>query len=252
MEKLRVYILLQYFIFHIYLFSQSQITILRSVTHRMPPYIDYWTYDDNYQPKSIISTSKDSTSVLMFYTFNRDKNNILKSTEVRDVSYTIIYSFNYYYNNANQVESIEKLSDMDYDGKADELDHIFTFKYDSLGKVVNMKIKKYSTLARDFTFIWEKGNVVHVNNADGDLNYNMYLIYDQSPNILESIKWEYITTTGMLEFYVSMFSTNNLIRATLFPAGMDSSELNIRPEYYENGLYKANRMEGVEYEYMVK
>ncbi len=240
------------FLFLCTIWAQAQIPLLRSVSHKIPRYIDYWSYNQNNQPISIISTTKDSSTVLMFYSFIRDKNNLLKTTEVKDVSTTVIYSFNYYYNTANQVEKIEKLSDMDYDGKADDLDHIFTFKYDSLGKVVNFMIKKNSIIARDFTFTWENGNVIEVNNADGDLNYRMKLAYDQIPNMLEPIKWEYLTTTGTLEFYVTMFSANNLIQAELFPAGMDSSTLEIRPEYDGDGLYRSNRMEGVVYEYIYK
>jgi hypothetical protein len=188
----------------------------------------------------------------MFYSFLRDKNNRLTRTEVKDVSTTIIYAFNYYYNSANQVEKIEKMSDMDFDGKADELDHVFSFGYDSLGKVIHFKIQKNTTIARDFTYTWENGNVTQVQNADGDLNYIMKLSYDAIPNILEPIKWEYMTTTGTLEFYVTMFSSNNLVNAALFPAGMDSTVLDIKPEYDGGGWYISNRMEGVKYEYMYK
>ncbi len=234
-----------------HLFAQSQV-VLRSVTHRSPPYIDYWSYNEKYQPKSIISTTKDSSSVLMFYDFIRDQNNLLKTTEVKDVSYTTIYSFNYYYNGANQVERIEKLSDMDYDGKANDLDQVFTIKYDDQGRVVQLQIRHGSVLSRDFSFIWKDGNVVHVDNTDGELNYHMDLTYDAIPNALEAIKWEYITTTGNLEFYVTMFSKNNLVDGILYYAGMDTAKLEIRPEYDSEGLFKANRMEGVQYEYMIK
>jgi hypothetical protein len=112
-----------------------------------------------------------------------------------------------------------------------------------------MCIKKQFTLARDFHFIWREGNIIRVENTDGDLNYAMDLRFDDQPNPLERIKWEYITTTGTLEFYATMFCKNNLISATLFPAAMDSSVLEIRPIYNDEGLYISNGMEGVEYHY---
>jgi hypothetical protein len=227
-------------------------TLLRSVTHAIPPYTDYWTYDANNRPASIITTTKDSTTVLMFYTFKRDKDQQLVATEVRDVSYAVIYSFQYYYNSAKQVTKIEKWADMDYDGQADDVDHTFSIGYDSLGRVSTLLIRKQYAVARDFVFHWQEGNIVLVENTDGEINYHMSLGFDLSSNILEPIKWEYITTTGTLEFYVAMFCKNNLIKATLFPAAMDSAELNLHPEYYEDGLFRTNHVEGVEYDYISK
>jgi len=185
----------------------------------------------------------------MFYDFQRDANKALQKVEVKDVSYAIVYSYIYYYNNAKQIEKIEKMSDTDYDGKADDLDYSFTINYDTLGRVSRMRIKKEFTLARDFHFTWSDGNIVRVENMDGELNYAMDLRFDDKPNALERIKWEYITTTGTLEFYATMFCKNNLISATLFPAAMDSAVLEIEPQYNEEGLYISNGMEGVEYHY---
>lgn len=229
---------------------QGQTMLLRSVSHRNPPFIDYWRYDENNKPESIICTSKDSATVFMFYHFKRDKNHLLLTTDVKDVSYSTIYLFNYYYNSAKQVERIEKLSDTDYDRKADDLDQVFTFQYDSIGRVVNLKIRNRTVLQRDFTFTWKDGNVVHVDNTDGELNYHMDLQYDTIVNMLEPIKWEYIATTGTLEFFVAMFSKNNIIHGAISSAIIDTSQLNIYPEYDMNGMYKANKMEGVEYEYI--
>lgn len=227
----------------------SQSTHLRSVSHKIPPFTDYWNYDADNKPVGIISTTKDSSTVLMFYSFNRNKEGGLISTEVKDVSYTIIYQFNYYYNNANQVIRIDKLADMNYDHNANELDHAFYFYYDSLGRVVNLKIQKNSALARSFTFTWENGNVVYINNADGDLNYNMSLKYDKVANYLEPIKWEYICTTGSLELFATLFSVNNPISGMIYPLGMDSAALDFRPEYDEKGLFIRNEMEGTRYSY---
>lgn len=227
----------------------SQSIHLRSVTHKIPPYTDYWNYDFNNKPVGIIATTKDSSTVLMFYSFQRNKEGFLTSCEVKDVSYTIIYQFNYYYNNANQVIRIDKLADMNYDHKANELDHAFYFYYDSLGRVTNLKVQKNSALARNFTFTWENRNVVYINNADGDLNYNMKLEYDKVPNYLEPIKWEYICTTGSLELFATLFSANNPVGGMLYPLGMDSAALDFSPEYNENGLYLRNEMEGTKYSY---
>ena len=237
---------------HVPGFSQNSQVLLRSVIHTSPPYIDYWSYDAAGRPVGIVSTTRDSSSVIMFYQFKRDKQYILRSTEVMDVSRNIIYSFEYHYNKARQIDYIEKFSDMDYDGKADDLDHKFSFTYDSLGRVAGMRIVKGYTVARLFSFTWQGGNIIKVENTDGELNYWMNISYDHSANMLEPIKWEYLTTTGTLEFYVTMFSSNNIISATLYPAAMDSVPINIRPEYYDDGMYKTNYAEGVEYEYLYK
>lgn len=228
--------------------GQSDI-IIRSVSHRIPPYTDHWKYDELGLPASILSTTKDSTAAIMFYEFQRDANKVLQKVEVKDVSYSIVYSYIYYYNNAKQIERIDKMSDTDYDGKADDVDYSFQMDYDTLGQLSRMRIKKEFTLARDLHFTWKDGNIVRVENTDGELNYAMDLHFDDKPNALERIKWEYITTTGTLEFYAAMFCKNNLISATLFPAGMDSSVLEIRPQYDDVGMYISNGMEGVEYHY---
>jgi hypothetical protein len=233
----------------ILLFNALYAQSIRSVSHKIPPYTDYWRYDHNQRPVGIVSTTRDSSTTLMFYHFNRDKNNFLESTVVEDVSKTVIYSFKYYYNNASQVTKIEKLADTDYDNKADDLEFEFLFGYDSLNRVVDLKIKKSFTLARHFQFTWKEDNIVQVNNIDGELNYQMKMEFDDQPNPLRAIQWEYLTTTGTLEFYATIFCSNNLVKATLFPAGMDSSELEIRPKYDEAGLYISNGMEGVTYHY---
>ncbi len=232
-----------------FLFSQNPEVLLRSVSHKIPPYTDHWAYTDKALPLSILSTTRDSSMVIMFYNFIREKDDQLKITEVRDVNNTVVYSYNYHYNSLKQVERIEKLSDVDYDGKADDLDYSFRFNYDSLGRVVRLQIQKEYTLARDLHFTWGNGNIIQVHNTDGELNYTMNLSFDDQPNPLLPIKWEYITTTGTLEFYVTIFCKNNLVQATLFPAAMDSSELEIRPRYNAEGYYISNGMEGVEYHY---
>jgi hypothetical protein len=222
---------------------------IRAVSHKIPPYTDYWKYNEKGLPEGIVSTTKDSTTTLMFYRFNRNKQNLLESVVVEDVGKTTIYSFKYYYNTAMQVDRIEKLADTDYDGMADDAEFEFLFGYDSLGKVVDLKIKKSFTIARNFHFIWEGNNIVKVENTDGELNYTMNMQFDDKPNPLRTIRWEYIATTGTLEFYATMFCANNLVKATLFPAGMDSAELEIRPKYNQEGLYISNGMEGVMYNY---
>lgn len=232
-----------------FLFSQNSPILLRSVSHKIPPYTDHWSYTDKALPLSILSTTRDSSTVIMFYNFIREKDDQLKITEVRDVNNTVVYSYNYYYNSLKQVERMDKLSDVDYDGKADDLDYSFSFHYDSLGRVIRMQIKKEYTIARDLNFTWNNGNITQVHNTDGELNYIMNLSFDELPNVLEPIKWEYLTTTGTLEFYVTVFCKNNLVKATLFPAAMDSSELEIRPRYNAQGYYISNGMEGVEYHY---
>lgn len=229
--------------------SMAQQIHLRSVTHKIPPYTDYWSYDEQHRPAGIISTTGDSSTVLMFYRFNRNEKGLLVSTEVKDVSYTIIYRFNYYYNSANQIIRIDKLADMNWDHKAEELDHAFYFYYDSLGRVVHLKIQRNSALARNFTFTYENGNVVFVNNADGDLNYNLHWEYDKIPNQLEAIKWEYICTTGNLELFATLFSANNPVNGVLYPLGMDSTSLDIYPEYDERGMFVRNGLEGTRYTY---
>jgi hypothetical protein len=228
----------------------SQNPNLRSVTHKIPPYIDYWTYSEKALPLSILSTTRDSSTVIMFYNFIREKNDQLTTTEVRDAGNGLVYSFNYYYNTANQVERMDKLSDVDFDGAADDLDYAFSFSYDSLGRIERMMIKKEMRVVRDFYFTWANGNIVEVKNMDGELNYTMLLSFDTLPNALLPIQWEYLTTTGTLEFYATIFSKNNLIKATLFPSAMDSAELEIHPQYDVNGCYLSNGMEGVEYGYM--
>jgi len=232
-----------------FLLSQNSQLILKSVSHRIPPYTDHWKYDVDGMPISILCTTQDSLTAIMFYDFQRDANKVLQKVEVKDVNYSIAYSYIYYYNNAKQIERIDKMSDIDFDGKADDLDYSFTINYDTLGRVSRMRIKKEFTLARDFHFIWKEGNIVRVENTDGELNYTMNLAFDDKPNALERIKWEYITTTGTLEFYAAMFCKNNLVSATLFPAAMDSAVLEIMPSYNEDGLYISNGMEGVEYHY---
>jgi hypothetical protein len=230
----------------------QQLALLRSVSHRVPPYTDYWAYDANNLPVSITSTTRDSTTLIMFYRFMRNENGMLKTTEVRDVSNAMVYSYNYYYNTASQVERMEKLSDVDFDGAADDLDYAFSFSYDSLNRIERMVIKKEFTIARDFHFTWENGNIIQVKNTDGELNYTMNLVFDHQPNALLPIQWEYLATTGTLEFYATVFSKNNLVKATLFPAAMDSAQLEIQPVYDSNGLYTSNGMEGVEYGYIIK
>src|SRR5688572_12775192 len=86
----------------------AQTPVLTSVQHRVPPYIDHWNYDQYSRPFSILTTNLDSTTALMFYSFIRDKSNVLTATSIRDVGEKEIYSFHYYYNSANRVERIEK------------------------------------------------------------------------------------------------------------------------------------------------
>jgi hypothetical protein len=231
------------------IFTHLNAQQIRSVTHKVPPYTDYWKYDKKGVPEGIVSTTKDSSTTLMFYHFTRNKMNLLEAAVVEDVGKNPIYSFSYYYNTANQVIRMEKLADLDYDNKADDIEFEFLFAYDSLGRVADMKIKKSFTISRHFQFIWQKGNIVQVNNTDGELNYIMKMEFDNTPNPLKHIQWEYLSTTGTFEFYATVFCENNLIKATLFPAGMDSTELGIMPKYNDAGLYMSNGMEGVSYHY---
>jgi hypothetical protein len=231
------------------LFQPNFAQPLHSVSHKIPPYTDYWKYNQNGQPLGIISTTRDSSTTLMFYQFNRNKNNFLESVIVQDVSKTVIYSFSYYYNNASQLVRIEKLADTDYDGKADDPEFEFLFGYDSLNRVVDLKIKKSFTVARHFQFTWKNENIILVENTDGELNYTLKMEFDDLPNPLRAVQWEYITTTGTLEFYATIFCKNNLVKAVLYPAGLDSTELEITPKYNDAGLYISNGMEGVTYHY---
>lgn len=231
------------------IYLQNQNLVLGSVIHTIPPYTDYWNYDKERLPLSIITTTRDSSATIMFYSFIRDQNQALKLTEVKDVNLDIIYYFKYYYNTANELFKIEKFSDMDYDGKVDDLDHEFNISYDSLGRVVALKINKGFTVARDFRFTWDKDNIIRVDNEDGELNYHMDLSFDSVPNKLEAIKWEYLTTTGNVEFYVALFCKNNIIKATLYPASLEKDELELDVEYDENGLFQTNHFERVIFSY---
>lgn len=229
--------------------TQTPTVKLASVTHLKPPYKDHWTYLDSI-PTGIISTNHDSTSVIMMYQFLRNEANRLDRILVLDVAETPIYAFNYVYDEENKrVVEIDKYADLNYDGSINELDHSFSFAYDSLGRVNKIKIFKYDQVSRNLNFTWSDGNVVTVENNEGEMNYMLFLEYDDKPNVLEPIKWEYLATTGNLELFVLLFSKNNLISARIHPTTMDEYSLNIKAEYDENGLYLTNNFELVEFGY---
>jgi len=229
--------------FSLKVYSQS----LRAVHHQIPPYIDFYSYNPS-GVDMIMSTTKDTSTAIMYYYIKRDKEKILTDILVNDVNNNLLYMYKYGHNQLGQIIKIERISDTNFDKKVEEVEYTYTMKYDTSGMLTHMRVLKHFTVARDFEFIWENGNIIQVINTDGELNYSLLMDFDETENPLKKIQWEYFATTGNLEFYATIFCANNLTKAVLVPAAMDTIDLNIKP-VYEEGRYVSNSMERTYFEY---